>query len=113
MSAAAWADESVAGTWRANEGNGIVIDMIVKPDGAWSSSTWQKKQRVRQMSGTYKQTPSGDAAGTIVFVPTKYKVKSGTVGTETDQYELTQDGKQLKLTSEGDTWVFEKRAEKH
>jgi hypothetical protein len=109
INVAAFADESVAGSWRANLGDGVVIDMVVKPDGAWSSEMFHKKQVVKQMRGTYKQTPSSNEAGTIVFVPTKYSVKSGAVKTETDQYELAEGGKQLKLTADGDTMVFEKR----
>ena len=70
----------------------------------------QRKQVVREMKGTYKQTaPSGGTStGTIVFTPTQSKVKSGTVQVETDQYELAENGKQLKLTSGGDTVVFDK-----
>ena len=109
MNVAAFADESVSGKWRANLGDGVTINMVVKPDGAWSSETYHKKQVVRQMQGTYKQTPTSSEAGTIVFVPTKSHVKTGTVGTETDQYEIAEGGKQLKLTSDGDTMVFEKR----
>lgn len=105
----AFADESVSGKWRAKLDDGVTINMVVKPDGAWSSETFHKKQVVRQMQGTYKQTPSSTEAGTIVFVPTKYHVKTGAVGTETDQYEIAEGGKQLKLTSDGDTMVFEKR----
>jgi hypothetical protein len=44
-----------------------------------------------------------------VFTPKKYSAKTGHVQVETDKYELAQDGKQLKLTSDGDTMVFEKR----
>ena len=109
MSMAAFADESVSGTWHADLGSGVSINMNVKPDGGWSSQTYQRKQVVRQMQGTYKQEASNAGSGTIIFTPTKYSVKSGTVETETDQYELAEDGKQLKLTSGGDTMVFEKK----
>jgi hypothetical protein len=105
----ALADASVAGNWHAAMGGGVAIDMKVSPDGAWSSKTLQHNKVVRQMKGTYTQTPAGDGAGTIVFTPTQVSVKNGSVQTETDQYELANNGRQLKLTSEGDTMVFEKR----
>lgn len=109
ISPAAFADESVAGNWHANLGSGVTINMNVTPDGGWDSQTYQKSQVVRQMKGTYKQTPSDNGTGTLVFIPTQANVKSGTVQTETDKYQLAEDGKQLKLTSGGDTMVFEKR----
>ncbi len=83
--------------------------MNVSPDGAWSSETFQRNQVVRQMKGTYKQMPSNNGTGTLIFTPTQSAVKSGTVEPETDQYETVANGKQLKLTSDGDTMVFEKR----
>lgn len=108
--AAAFADESVSGKWRADLGGGVTINMDVSPNDSWSSVMRQKTEVVRQMKGTYKQTKSDDTTGTIVFSPTQSKVKSGNVDVETDQYELAQNGKQLKLTSDGDTMVFEKRS---
>jgi hypothetical protein len=108
VSAVALADESVSGKWRSNEEGGVVINMNVSPDGNWSSETLQRKKVVRQMRGTYKQTQDTDHTGTLVFTPTKATVKSGKVEVETDQYELADGGKQLKLTADGDTWVFEK-----
>jgi hypothetical protein len=61
------------------------------------------------MQGTYKQMASGNGTGTLVFKPTRATVKSGKVTTETDRYELGSDGRELKLTSDGDTMVFEKQ----
>ncbi len=107
---AALADESVAGSWHANLGSGVTINMNVTPNGGWDSQTYQKARVVREMKGTYKQEVSKDGTGTLVFTPTQASVKSGTVHKETDKYELAEDGKQLKLTSGGDTMVFEKRA---
>jgi hypothetical protein len=112
VNAAAFADESVSGDWHANLGGGVSINMTVAPDGGWSSETLQRNEVVRQMRGTYKQTPSDNGTGTLVFVPTQATVQSGKVQTETDKYELAGDGKQLKLTSDGDTMVFEKRQPK-
>jgi hypothetical protein len=109
MATAALADANVAGTWRAKLDGGVVIDMKVAPDGAWSSQTHQKNQVVRQMKGTYTQTPEGPESGTLVFTPTQYSAKGGKVEVETDKYEIAENGKQLKLTSDGDTMVFEKR----
>ena len=107
---AAFADESVSGNWHANLGSGVTINMNVTPDGGWSSQTYQKSQVVRQMQGTYKQMPSENGTGTLVFTPTQASIKGGTVHTETDKYQLAEDGKQLKLTSNGDTMVFEKQS---
>ena len=109
VSAAAFADASVAGDWTADAGGAVVINMNIKPDGGWSSETRQKSKVVRQMQGTYKQTQASDGSGTLVFTPTKSAVKSGgKAQVETDKYELASDGKQLKLTADGDTMVFEK-----
>ncbi|HYZ21043.1 MAG TPA: hypothetical protein VE690_02695 [Rhodopila sp.] len=104
----ALADESVAGNWHADMGDGVVINMNVTPDGSWSSETSQNKSVVRQMKGTYTQKKTNDTSGVLVFKPTQAKAKSGKVVTETDQYELSGD--QLKLTSGGDTMVFDKQA---
>jgi hypothetical protein len=103
------ADASVAGNWHANLDGGVSIDMQVAPDGAWSSRTLQRNKVVRQMRGTYSQDKSGGEAGTLVFTPGRYTSKNGPVQTETDTYELSDNGRQMKLTSEGDTMVFEKR----
>jgi hypothetical protein len=109
LGAAALADESVSGDWRADIGSGVIINMSVSPDGKWSSETLQKSKVVRQMRGTYTQTPVDSGTGTLVFTPTQSKVQSGKVQKETDKYELAENGRQLKLTSGGDTMVFEKR----
>jgi hypothetical protein len=110
ISTAALADSSVAGNWHANLDSGVAINMTVSPNGAWSSQTLQHNKVVRQMKGTYTQTPASNDTGTIVFTPTQVSVKNGQpVQTETDQYELANNGRQLKLTSEGDTMVFDKR----
>jgi len=109
IATAAMADASVAGNWHANLEGGVTIDMHVAPDGGWSSKTLQQNKIVRQMRGTYKQEPADNGTGTIVFTPTQYSAKKGHVQTETDTYELGENGRQLKLTSEGDTMVFEKR----
>jgi hypothetical protein len=112
VSTAALADASVAGNWHANLDSGVSIDMQVAPNGAWSSRTLQENQVVREMRGTYRQEHAGNDAGTLVFVPKHYISKSGKVQTETDKYQLAEGGKVLKLTSDGDTMVFEKR-ERH
>lgn len=109
MNVAAIADENVAGAWHANLGSGVTINMKISPDGGWNSETLQHNQVVRQMSGTYQQRPSNGETGTLVFVPTKESAKTGAVQTEVDKYELAQDRRQLKLTSGGDTMVFEKQ----
>ena len=109
ITTAAMADASVAGDWHASLGGGVTIDMQVAPDGGWSSRTLRQNKVVRQMRGTYKQEPADNGTGTIVFIPTQYSAKKGHVQTETDTYELGENGRQLKLTSDGDTMVFRKR----
>ena len=109
ISTAALADASVAGRWQANLDKSVAINMTISPNGDWSSETLQHSKVVRKMKGTYSQTPTGGDSGTIVFTPTQVSVKNGEpVQTETDQYELANNGRQLKLTSEGDTMVFTK-----
>lgn len=106
ISVTAWADQTVAGHWQTKSESGVSIIMNVTPDGGWDSETMQNKKLVRKMEGTYKQAPKSDGTGTLVFTPTK--ATGGKSLVETDEYELAQDGKQLKLTSGGDTMVFEK-----
>jgi hypothetical protein len=109
LTTAALADASVAGNWHADLDSGVTIDMKVAPDGAWSSKTFEQNKVVRRMRGTYEQEKAGDETGTLAFTPKQYSVKSGKVQTETDSYQLGENGRQLKLTSSGDTMVFEKR----
>lgn len=107
---AAMADETVAGTWKAEMGQGITINMDVAPDGGWSSETVQHKDVVRRMKGTYTQTTSTDHSGVLVFTPTQAETDKGKVQKETDKYELRKDGNELRLTTGGDTMVFEKQS---
>jgi hypothetical protein len=109
ITGSAFADASVAGNWKADLGGNVVINMNVTPDGGWSSQTLQKNKVVRQMKGTYTQTPATEGKGTLVFTPTQATVKSGSVKPETDQYEVTDSGQRLKLTSSGDTMDFVKQ----
>lgn len=106
LAGAALADASVAGDWRADLGGGVAINMNVTPDGHWSSETLQKDKVVRQMSGDYRQTRSRDDAGTLVFKPTHSS--SGKAQVETDRYRLSDNGGTMRLTSGGDTMVFER-----
>ncbi len=105
----AFADESVAGVWRADMGNGVVINMNVAPTGEWSSETSQHDSVLRQLKGTYTQKKSNDHTGMLVFTPVEANAKSGRVKTESDHYQLNNSGDQLKLTSSGDTMVFNKQ----
>jgi len=109
LTTGALADASVAGNWHADLDSSVAIDMQVAPNGGWSSKTFEQSKVVRQMRGTYKQEKAGDGSGTLVFTPKQYSARRGTVQTETDSYELGENGRQLKLTSGGDTMVFEKR----
>ena len=123
---AALADTKVAGKWHADLGGGVAMTMTVSPDGGWSSDTIQNRTVVRHLEGTYRQTEGEDRAdgqhqpegsqarmrpdneaGTIVFTPTR--AEGGKAETETDRYELDRAGRELRLTSEGDTMVFRRR----
>lgn len=103
----AFADATVAGHWKADMGHGVTVDMNVTPDGRWSSDTWQHKRRVREMAGTYTQTPpSNSRPGEMVFTPTT--ASAGSKDVETDTYTLSDNGQDLGLTSGGDTMEFRK-----
>lgn len=109
----AFADETVAGQWRANVGHAgqqpITIDMTVSPDGKWDSQTNQGNKPVAKMSGTYQQTTKSDTSGTLVFTPTQGHAQQGEPKVERDTYRITNDGRTLRLTSMGDTMVFHKQ----
>jgi hypothetical protein len=83
--------------------------MNVTPNGDWSSETRQGNQIVRRMHGTYKQSQSGDGSGTLVFTPVGSLAGSDNDKVETDQYKMADSGRELRLTSEGDTMVFKKQ----
>ncbi len=108
----ALADSNVAGDWKSNEGSGVTIDMRVTPDGRWTSETLQGKNVVRRMSGSYTQTPppSGNGTGEMVFTPTSTQGGSQDATVEKDSYRLSRNGRELRLTSGGDTMVFEKQS---
>ena len=109
--AAAFADTSVAGHWRATMHGNVSIDMRVSPDGKWSSETKQGRSVLRKLSGTYTQTPpSGSSPGQLVFTPTSAPASNEKGDVETDTYTLGSHGKVLRLTSEGDTMVFHKQS---
>jgi hypothetical protein len=104
------ADDSVAGHWRADLGSNVTMDMNVTPDGKWNSETHQGNQMVRRMSGTYTQKqPSGDNPGQLVFKPTGTSGGNRRAVTERDSYTLANNGQELRLTSGGDTMVFQKQ----
>ena len=108
----ALADESVAGHWKADVGDNVTMDMTVTPNGKWSSETHQGNQTVRRMSGTYTQKqPSGDKPGELVFKPTKAAGGNRRATTERDSYTIANDGQELRLTSGGDTMVFQKQGQ--
>ncbi len=83
--------------------------MNITPNGDWSSETRQSNRLVRKMSGTYKQSSAGDASGTLVFTPMETSAGSGSGEVETDQYQIAGNGRELRLTSDGDTMVFKKQ----
>ena len=104
----AMANTDVAGEWRDELGHGFSIERNLTPDGHWSSEVRQQSQILHEIEGTYKQEVSGKGQGTIVFTPTE--AAGGVIAkTETDHYRLTQNGRQLRLTSEGNAMVFTRR----
>ena len=109
----AFADQSIAGKWRANLGSNVVIDMNVAPDGNWDSQTVQNGSIVARMSGTYQQTRKSGTTGNVVFAPTQAQTTAqhGAATAERDVYSLTSHGQVLRLTSGGDTMVFHKQAQ--
>ncbi|HJS88038.1 MAG TPA: hypothetical protein VJ779_21510 [Acetobacteraceae bacterium] len=110
--AAALADQSVAGHWKADLGENVTMDMNVMPDGKWNSETHQGNQTVRRMTGTYTQKqPSGDKPGELVFKPTNASGGNRRAMTERDTYTLANNGQELRLTSGGDTMVFQKQGQ--
>jgi hypothetical protein len=109
---AAFADASVAGHWKADLGNDVTIDMHVTPNGKWNSETYQGTDLRRRMAGTYTQKPpSGNGTGQMVFTPTSASASSRKAMTERDSYTLSENGQELRLTSGGDTMVFEKQSQ--
>ena len=111
MSTGVFADESVAGRWKADLGSHLSIMMNVTPDGKWDSVTAKGDDTIAKMSGTYDQQTASPTAGMIVFTPTKSAVTTQHPAAEVehDRYQITNDGNQLRLTSGGDTMLFHKQ----
>lgn len=120
MPALALADESVAGQWQANLGDGVMISMDVLADGYWTSQTIQKDKVVASMAGRYKQSRHSATSGVLVFTPTPSQSNAsaahGAPQVETDRYALQDNGTVLRLitqhegpSSSGDTMVFHKQ----
>jgi len=108
----ALADESVAGHWKADVGDNVTMDMNITPTGKWDSQTHQGNQTVRRMTGTYTQKqPSGDKPGELVFKPTRASGGNRRAAVERDSYTIGNDGQELRLTSGGDTMVFQKQGQ--
>jgi hypothetical protein len=108
--APAFADENIAGYWRADLGDDVTIEMNVSPAGQWNSETAKGAEPIAQMAGKYRQTVEGPNTGKLVFIPTQSHVTSlhGAPKVEYDTYRLTGDGQVLQLTSAGDTMEFHK-----
>lgn len=106
-----FADETVAGKWKADLGSHMSVLMNVAPDGKWDSVTAKENDLIAQMSGTYEQQTKTPTTGMLVFTPTKSSVTSqhGSVDAEHDRYQLSGDGQTLRLTSGGDTMIFHKQ----
>jgi hypothetical protein len=104
----AQADEHIAGQWRADLGHGVLINMDVLADGHWTSETIQDDKVVAEFAGTYKQTPTDDTSGKIVFTPLKSKVtvEHGAAKVEEDTYVITEGGKVATIKSGTETMVF-------
>src|SRR5262249_10223523 len=87
----AFADQSIAGQWRADPGRGVIIIMDILIDGHWASQTVQRNQVVAEMAGTYEQTKTSDTGGKLVFTPVKSKTSAehGAAQVEEDDYTLS------------------------
>lgn len=109
----AFADQSIAGKWRANLASHVTIEMNVSPDGNWDSQTLQNGSSIARMSGTYRQTRKSGTTGTLVFTPTQAQTTAqhGATTVERDVYSLSNHGQVMRLTSGGDTMVFHKQAQ--
>jgi hypothetical protein len=107
----ALADENVSGQWHSNIDEHSFIEMVILADGNWDSQTVQNDTVIAQMEGTYKQTPKDARHGVIIFTPTKSQTSKehGQATPETDQYELSSDGKKLNLTTSGDTMTYDRQ----
>lgn len=99
--APARADESIAGQWEADLGQGKSISMTILADGHWLSESIENNLKVGQMAGSYKQTRRNDTSGTLVFTPDLSKTHvnraHGAPRVETDQYTLADNGRTLRL----------------
>lgn len=106
----ALADATIAGNWRGDMGNHVVMNMTITDNGQWNSETRQGETLVSKMEGSYHQTPRSQTRGRVVFVPTHAETSAthGAARRETDQYSVADNGQVLRLTSGGDTMVFHK-----
>ncbi len=104
------ADQSVAGYWKADLGDGVTIDMNMTADGQWDSHTDKDGKVIAEIVGKYKQTIQSPTTGKLVFTPSQSHVTSahGAPSIEYDAYELSADKEELRLTSAGDTMEFHK-----
>jgi ribosomal protein L14 len=109
---AAWADASIAGQWQADMGNSVLLVMDVIADGHWFSTTVHDEKVVAELAGTYTQTKTNDATGTLVFTPQNGGKRSDgkPIDVETDAYVLSNNGETLTLTSDKQPMKFQKQA---
>lgn len=118
--ALAMADETIAGQWQANLGDGVMISMDVLADGYWTSQTIQNDKVVATMAGRYEQTRRNASAGVLVFKPSQSHSHAseahGAPKVETDRYTLRDHGTVLQLVTQhagapesGDTMIFHKQ----
>jgi hypothetical protein len=63
------ADESIAGQWEADLGQGRLISMAILADGYWFSESVENGSKVGQMAGSYKQKKVNSTSGTLIFTP--------------------------------------------
>lgn len=109
------ADESIAGQWDADLGQGKVIVMTILADGYWLSENVENGRKVGEMAGSYEQNPVNATSGTLVFTPdpakTHVAAAHGAPQVESDKYTLTKGGKLLRLTpSTGAVMAFRKQS---
>jgi len=111
-STVALADRTIAGQWRADLGHNVIIVMDVLADDHWASQTVQDNKVVAEFAGTYQQKKTNDTSGSIVFTPVKSKVSQehGAATTESDKYNLENNGEVLRLvTADNEQMLFRKQ----
>jgi hypothetical protein len=109
----AFADDGIAGAWRADMGHNVFIAMDILADGHWTSETVQGNKVVAQLAGTYEQTKTNGFSGKLVFTPVESQstttAEHGAPKVEEDTYSLKGRRALLELTTGGETMDFHRQ----